>query len=121
VTEATLRIRVHARGVEVTDELREHAERHVRFALSRFGAEVRRVTLELGERDSPAAVSGQHCSVEVVFRRAPSVVVEDFDASMYPAIRRAAERAGRAASRALAQLSDAAGGSRLRRGPVSES
>jgi ribosome-associated translation inhibitor RaiA len=112
----TLQIQVHGRGFVVTDALRKHAVLHIRFALSRFGAEVRRATLELAQGSNPAAESGQHCRVEVRFRRGGSVVIEDFDANVYAAISRAAERAGRAASRTLAHLSDIERDSRPRGG-----
>ncbi len=111
-----MQIQVHGRDFVVTDAMLEHAERHLRFALSRFGADVRRVTVELSELTGPGCGSGKNCRIEVAFRKSESVVIENFDADLYAAISRAAERVGRAVSRSRAQLNDCDRIGKARRG-----
>lgn len=111
-----MQIQVHGRVFVVTDAIREHAERHLRFALTRFGADVRRVTVELSELAGPACGSSKICRIDVAFRKSENVVIENFDTDVYVAITRAAERAGRAASRSLAQLNDSERFGKRRRG-----
>lgn len=111
-----MQIQLHGREFLVTDAIREHAERHLRFALTRFGADVRRVTVELSELAGPGCGRGKICRIDMALRRSENVVIENLDADVYAAITRAAERAGRAAGRSLAQPNDSERVGKRRRG-----
>ena len=94
-----MEVRVRGRNVEVTDALRAHVERHLQFALSRFGERVRRVTVRLMGIDGPSESQDQICFIELTWRPAGRIVVKDVNHDLHAAIYRATERVGRAVSR----------------------
>lgn len=104
---ALVRIQVRDGGIAVTDDVREHVERHLHFALSRFGGQVRNATVRLSETRAPNGFGGKTCNVEVgLLGQTEFVVVEDCDPELYVAIDRALERTGRAVGRALERRRD---------------
>jgi len=98
-----MQIDIRARGFELTNALRDHAERRLRFALSRAEASLGRVTLRLSDINGPRGGADKHCHLRVALKRLTAVVVEDTQIDLYVAIDRAADRAGRTVERRLAR------------------
>lgn len=94
------------REFPISDEIAEHAERRLHFALSRFGDQVRRVTVHFWNRQGEQAGSECGCRVEVAVQNVGIIAADDMDADAYQALDRATERVGRAVSRAMALLRD---------------
>ncbi|MBI5477666.1 MAG: HPF/RaiA family ribosome-associated protein [Deltaproteobacteria bacterium] len=95
-------MRLEIRGGELVSEIRrDRIARRLGFALSRFGVRIATVRVRLADVNGPRGGSDKSCRMEVVGDRAWRLVVEDRDADFHAAIDRAAERAGRAVSRAL--------------------
>ncbi len=96
-----MRIRVRNRDLQPTAAIREHVERRLLYALSRYGSCVRNVTVCLSTLVGNPGRERKHCQITVALDQAEKIAVEDSDADLYAAIDRAAERTQRAVNRAL--------------------
>jgi putative sigma-54 modulation protein len=94
--------------------LRDHVTRRIGFALSRFGEEISRVTVQFSEGNGDASGEEKLCQIDVGLRPR-TVRVEDTDADPFAAVSHAAGRASRSVARALErerELDAGRGGSR---------
>ena len=107
-----MRVTIRGRGVTLDETVRRHAERRLRFALGRFGASVRAVTMRLDDVNGPRG--GVDTRVRLVVGLAPrgEVILEDEDATLVPLLDRSADRIGRAVERRLDRLRDRPAGPR---------
>lgn len=96
-----MQLQIRSRSIELTDALRAHVERHLQFALSRFGDRIGRVTVHLVDAGGPGAGGDKTCRIDVTLRPSGEVVVEDTQADLHAAIDRATERTGRSVTREL--------------------
>ena len=83
------------------------ARRRLEFALGRFGARVRSLTVRLADLNGPRGGLDKHCLVAIRLtspRRL--IVIEDTDAEAAVAIGRAADRGARVVARAVQTLTD---------------
>ena len=90
-----MQIDIEARDFPLTEALRSHAERRLRFALTCCGEHIRRVAMRLSDVNGPRGGADKRCRLQVVLAGLPDVVVEDTEADLYVAIDRATDRAGR--------------------------
>ncbi len=98
-----MKIEVRGREVLVTDGLREHVERRVRFAFARFAPRVRSATVRLGDANGPRGGADKTCRIPVKLPPFQPIVIEDAYNNLHVAIDRAAARAGRASGRELSR------------------
>lgn len=98
-----MQLDIRTQGFDLTDGLREHAERRLRFALDWARHEVSRVTLSLTDINGPRGGDDKRCQVRIPMPRARAVVIEDTDADLYVAMDRAIDRAARTLDRRLAR------------------
>ncbi|MDG4594164.1 MAG: HPF/RaiA family ribosome-associated protein [Candidatus Contendobacter sp.] len=96
-----MNIHIQARGFALTDGLREHIERRLRFALGWADDRLRQVSVRLSDENGPRGGEDKRCRIQIAFTGAPSVVIDDTEADLYVAIDRAADRAGRSVARRL--------------------
>ena len=83
------------------------ARRRLEFALGRFSARVRSVTVRVADLNGPRGGVDKHCLVAIrLTSPARLIVIEDTDAEAEIAIGRAADRAARVVARALHTLTD---------------
>lgn len=94
---------LRAQGFDLTDGLREHAERRLRFALDWARHEIGRVVLRFSDINGPRGGSDKRCQVRIPLPRMRDVVVEDTAADLYVAMDRAIERAARTLERRLSR------------------
>lgn len=81
------------------------ARRRFEFALGRFGARVRSLTVRLSDLNGPKGGVDKQCRVAIRLDGTKrTIVIEHTDQSAVAAIDRAAERAARAVARALDSL-----------------
>ena len=93
-------------GVVTEQSLRDHIERRLTYALSRFGSRVNRVTVYLSDRNGPKGGIDKSCRIVVRLRGlGESVSVVD-DTDWTVAVDRAATRAGHNVSRELEKKRD---------------
>ncbi len=96
-----MQIDIRVRDFSLTDALRSHAERRLRFALTCCDAHIQRVVMRLSDINGPRGGKDKRCLLRVVLDGLPDVVIEDIEADLYVAIDRAADRAGRTLVRKL--------------------
>ena len=90
-----MQIDIQTRNFSLTDALRSHAERRLRFALTCCDDQIQQVLMRLSDINGPRGGADKRCHVQVVLDGLPDVVVEDTEADLYIAIDRATDRAGR--------------------------
>ena len=90
-----MQIDIQTRNFSLTDALRSHAERRLRFALTCCDDHIQRVVMRLSDINGPRGGADKRCHLQVVLAGLPDVVVEDTEADLYVAINRATDRAGR--------------------------
>jgi ribosomal subunit interface protein len=92
-----MRVEVRGHGVEVSQALREHVERRLRFALDRFQERVEGAYASLSDLNGSARHDvDKQCRIVLVLRPAGSVGAHAVRADLYQAIDVAAGAAGRA-------------------------
>ena len=101
-----MQIDIQARNFSLTDALRSHAERRLRFALTCCDDHIQRVVVRLSDINGPRGGADKRCHLQVVLAGLPDVVIEDTEADLYVAIDRATDRAGRTVGRRLARQRD---------------
>ena len=98
-----MQLDIRTQGFDLTDGLREHAERRLRYALDWARHEIAKVTLRLSDINGPRGGNDKRCQVRIPMPRARAVVIEDTAADLYVAMDRAIDRAARALERRLAR------------------
>ena len=96
-----MRIEIRARHIPLTETLRTHCERRVRFALDRLSDRVKEVVLRLEDTNGPRGGVDKLCSIKVVLTGLPSVVVEQKHASLQAALDAALRRTEAAVRRSV--------------------
>jgi len=96
-----MQVDIQARHFSLTEALRNHAERRLRFALTCFDDHIQRVVIRLSDINGPKGGVDKHCHLQVVLSGLHDVVIEDTEADMYVAINRATDRAGRTVERRI--------------------
>lgn len=96
-----MQIHIQSQGFTLTEALREHAERRLRYGLTRGSDHIRRVEMRLSDINGPRGGADKRCSIVVALESLPDVVIEDIENDLYVAIDRAADRAGRSVTRCL--------------------
>lgn len=96
-----MQIDIQARNFSLTDALRNHAERQLRFALTCCDDHIRRIVVRLSDINGPHGGADKRCHLQIMLNGLPDVVVDDTETDLYVAIDRAADRAGRTVVRKL--------------------
>jgi ribosomal subunit interface protein len=96
-----MQIDIQTRNFDLTNALNNYAERRLRFALTWADDRIQRIIVRLSDINGPRGGEDKRCQLQVVLAGLPDVVVEDTEASLYFAIDRAADRAGRTVMRKL--------------------
>ena len=96
-----MQINIQARDFSLTDALRSHAERRLRFALGSCDDHIQRIAMRLSDINGPRGGADKRCHIQVVLKGLPDVVIEDIEADLYIAIDRATDRAGRTVVRKI--------------------
>ena len=99
--EYAMLIDIRARKLEVGKAMRAYVDRRLRFALSRFGERVAKVTVRFEDANGARGGVDKQCHLDVALRPSGNVLVEDIDADLRVVIDRAADRAARAVERDL--------------------
>ena len=90
-----MNIDIQCLSFPTTVALSEHAERRLRFALTRHTDRIRRVVVRLGDANGPRGGLDKFCRIRVYLSDAPVAVVEDIGCDLYVVIDRATDRMGR--------------------------
>ncbi|MDQ3263924.1 MAG: HPF/RaiA family ribosome-associated protein [Myxococcota bacterium] len=96
-----MRVEIKTRHVAVTEQVREHIERRLHFALSRFGPELRSVRVLLEDVNGPRGGVDKRCQLTLRGPRVGNITIEEMSADASAAVDIAADRAARALARSL--------------------
>ena len=96
-----MRLVLKCRSFELSDELRAHATKRVRFALGRLTSHIRSVEVALVDINGPRGGLDKKCRIVVRGGRFQQVCVQALDSSAEAAVSAAAERVARAVTRAI--------------------
>jgi hypothetical protein len=99
-----VQIDIRASGFALTPALRTHAEHRLRLAFGATGGRGLRVGMRLAERHGSGGRSEACCRVRALIPGAAPIVIEQKETDLLVAIDRAADRAGRAVARQLAEM-----------------
>ncbi|TXF10955.1 ribosome hibernation-promoting factor, HPF/YfiA family [Pelomicrobium methylotrophicum] len=94
-----MQIDIQARDFTLTEGLRAHVERRLRFALTRYRDCVRRITVRLADVNGPRRGADKRCLLQLRLNGLPDIIVEDIEADLYVAVDRAVSRARRTVER----------------------
>ena len=86
-----------------SEALYAHAERAIRFALTRFGETVTDVRLRLVDENGPRGGVDQRCRVQVTLAQGGSINLEGASADPFAAIQHVIARVARTVSRRLSR------------------
>lgn len=96
-----MKLRLAARGIEVSRELRDFIERRAHFGLRRFARRIKSLTVRLTDLNGPRGGVDQCCDIRVDVGLGQDVIVSERRSSIYAAVTVATERASRALGRQL--------------------
>ena len=96
-----MQLELSAEGVELTEALRDHVERRIRFALGKFAGRIERVHVRLADENGHKGGVGKMCRIRVRMVGFESVAVQQIDADIRTAIDCALDRAGRTVARRI--------------------
>ena len=94
-----MKIDIRRHHVELTEALRAHVERRLRFALGRFGARITAATVTIEDLNGPRGGVDKQCRITVALASAGHLRVEVLDTEVTPAVDQAADRIGRTVAR----------------------
>ncbi|MEK7408047.1 MAG: HPF/RaiA family ribosome-associated protein [Acidobacteriota bacterium] len=96
-----MRLQMRGQQIDWPEPLREHAERRLHLALSRFSRRISLVTVDIRHDAGAPADFQTVCRIAVRLLPKGRILVENSQGDLYAAISRLAEQAGRAVGRAL--------------------
>lgn len=94
-------LQIRTRNFELTDELQEHLERRLAFALRRFLGRIDRVAVRITDENGPRGGIDKSCQVAVALVPRGMVRIDSRGDEPFALIATAAKRAGQAVGRAL--------------------
>jgi len=99
--ELTMRLSIRARGLELSEELRDHVMRRIFFALSRVSPVLRRVDVTLEDVNGPKGGIDKVCRVRARGPGLREIVIEERASDVTVAVDLASSRVGRTVLRAV--------------------
>lgn len=98
-----MKIAIRTQGFDLTEGLRQHVERHVRFAFDWARHDVDSVVFRLSDLNGPRGGIDKRCQLRIPLPRMRDVIIEDTAADLYLSIDRAIDRAARTLERRLSR------------------
>lgn len=97
-------IEIHTRGFDLTDGIKEHAERRMLYAFDWARYLLTRIVVRLDDVNGPRGGKDKRCSIRIPLSGYPDLVIEDIQSDLYVAIDRSVERADRSLRRHHARV-----------------
>ena len=104
-----MRIEIRARHIPLTETLRTHCERRVRFALDRLSDRVKEVVLRLEDTNGPRGGVDKACRVTLRLEHGKELTLEAKGTTLVAAVDRALDRAGNAVTKVVGRAQRLAG------------
>lgn len=96
-----MKLRIVARGIELTADLKEYVRRRIHFALGRFAGKIKSVSVRLADLNGPRGGVDKSCDIRVDVGLRKEVIVSERHDNIHAAVACAVERADRAVQRQL--------------------
>ena len=103
-----MHIDIHAPDFPLTQELREHIETRLEFALSTRSEHIDRILVRLYDVNGHKGRNDKCCFIQINLPRTSDVVVRDTESNIFAAINRATDRVSRTVTRRLIRRQDKA-------------
>jgi putative sigma-54 modulation protein len=87
--------------ISMSQALRDHIERRLRFALDRFARRVRQVRVKVGDLNGPRGGIDKCCKLAISLDRSSTIVVESQASNVYGAVDCVADKAATCIGRIL--------------------
>ncbi len=94
-----MNIQIRNRGVDLSAEWMEYAERRLRFALSRFEGRIGSIVITVSDTNGPKGGDDKECKIAVRAAGGNRVVISERGSDLFVAVAHAAERVGQAVAR----------------------
>ena len=98
-----MKVEIRTHGLKLTDELRAHVEKRLRFGLNWARDEVDKVLIRFTDINGPRGGDDKRCQVRIPLSGMRDVVIEDTAEDLRVAIDSATERASRTLERRLSR------------------
>ncbi len=96
-----MQFEIRGRDIYVSQALRGHIERRLRFALDCFARRIRKVRVKLGDLNGPRGGVDKCCQLAISLAPSSTIVMEYRASNIYAAIDRLADKASRCIGRRL--------------------
>ncbi len=96
-----MKLRLAARGVELSDDLKDYVTRRIHFNLGRFSGKIRYLSIGLADVNGPRGGVDKRCDIRVDVGLRQDVIVRERQANIHTAVAFAMDRAERAVRRQL--------------------
>jgi putative sigma-54 modulation protein len=96
-----MQFEIRGRDVNISQVLRDHIERRLRFALDRFAGRIRQVHVTLGDLNGPRGGIDKCCKLAISLDRPSTIVLESHASNVYAAIDCVADKAATCIGRRL--------------------
>lgn len=98
-----MQIDIRAKGIEMSEGLRDHTERCLNFGLDWAQQDVDRVVITLSDINGPRGGNDKRCQLRIPLPRMRDVVIEEVADDLQIAIARSVNRASRSLERRLSR------------------
>jgi putative sigma-54 modulation protein len=102
-----MKLRLTARGIETSDELKEFVNRRIRFSLGRLAGKIKGLTIQLSDSNGPRGGVDKCCDIRIDAGLRQEVIVRERRTSIHAALARALDRAEQAVQSQLRLASPA--------------
>lgn len=109
-----MKLRLAARGLGLSTELKAHVERRVHFNLGRFAGKIRCLSIRLADINGPRGGLDKGCDIRVDLGLGQQLIVRERQASVQAAVAFALDRAERAVQRQVKAAATSTGMATIR-------
>ena len=96
-----MQFEIRGMDISMSQVLRDHIERRLRFALDRFAGRVRQVRVKVGDLNGPRGGIDKCCKLAISLDRSSTIVVESHASNVYAAVDCVADKAATCIGRIL--------------------
>ena len=96
-----MKMRLTARGVHLSSELKDFVERRIYFSMGRLAGRIKSLTVRLGDTNGPRGGVDKCCDIRIDAGLRQQVIVREQQATIHAAVALAVDRAERSVQRQL--------------------
>jgi putative sigma-54 modulation protein len=101
-----MNIDIQARGFELTEGLREHTYRRLKFATDWAMDDVKTIKVRLSDINGPRGGADKHCLIQIPMAKKQQIVIHDTEADLYIAIDKAIKRAEQLLAKRIGRIKE---------------